>query len=159
MTTSQELLTNNQPIVITLASLGNNSMQASAQISNQSPSYFDAGVMVEVTTSSAPSSTGTIGVYAYGSANGGSVNTDGVVQSSVSGSFSPSSPTNLKLLGIVNANVGSTTYVGGPFSPAAAFGYLPGYWGIVVQNTTGAALASTSSNNIAFYEGQEIQSA
>lgn len=160
MTTSQELLTNNQSITITLASLGSNNLQASAKISNQNPSYFDVGVVVQVTTSSASvSSTGTVNVYAYGSADGGVNYTDGVAASSLSTSFVPPSPTNLKLIGVINANTNSGTFTGGPFSPASAFGYLPGYWGIVVQNSTGSALASTSSNNMAVYEGQEIQSA
>jgi hypothetical protein len=158
MTTSQELLTNNQSITISLASLANGSYQQSAAIDNTSNLYFDAGVQLSVkTASSGVSSTGTINVYAYGSANGGSNYTDGCSGSNAS--FTPTSPTNLKLIGVINAVANSTTYTGGPFSVASAFGYTPGKWGIVVFNNTGAAFDSTEGNHLKFFEGQQVQSA
>jgi len=158
MTTSQELLTNNQSITISLASLSSGSYQQSAAIDNTSNLYFDAGVQLAIkTASSGVSSTGTINVYAYGSANGGSNYTDGCSGSNAS--YTPTSPTNLKLIGVINAVANSTTYTGGPFSVASAFGYLPGKWGVVIGNNTGAALDSTEGNHLKFFEGQQVQSA
>lgn len=158
MTTSQELLTNNQSITISLASLANGSYQQSAAVDNTSNLYFDAGVELAIKTgASGVSATGSINVYAYGSANGGSNYTDGCSGSNAS--FTPTSPTNLKLIGVINAVANATTYTGGPFSVASAFGYLPGKWGVVVCNNSGAALDSTEGNHLKFFEGQQVQSA
>jgi hypothetical protein len=156
MTTSNENLTANQTITITLASLGSGSSRQSTALNNSSNLYFDAGVMVIAETGGGGvSSTGTLNVYAYGSANGGTNYTDGA--SGSDSAFTPTSPTNLKQIGIINAVDNSTTYYGGPFSVAAAFGYLPGYWGIVVTNNSGAALAASGAS--AFFEGQKVTSA
>lgn len=158
MTTSQELLTNNQAITITLASLGISSYQQSAAIDNTTNLYFDAAVEIVVKTgASGVSATGVVNVFAYGSANGGSNYTDGASGSNAS--FTPTNPSNLKLIGVINAVANATTYTGGPFSVAGAFGYLPGKWGIVIQNATGAALDSTEGNHLKFFEGLQIQSA
>lgn len=158
MTTSQELLTNNQAITVSLASLTTGSYQQSAAIDNTTNLYFDAGVELVVKTgASGTSATGTINVYAYGSADGGSHYTDGATGSNAS--FTPTSPTNLKLIGVINAVANATSYTGGPFSVAAGFGYLPGKWGIVVQNNSGGTLDSTEANHVKVFEGQQIQSA
>jgi hypothetical protein len=158
MTTSQELLTYNQAITISLASLGSGSYQQSAAIDNSSNHYFDAAVQLVVKTgASGVSTTGTVNVYAYGSANDGSNYTDGCSGSNAS--FTPTTPTNLKLIGVINAVSNATAYTGGPFSVAAAFGYLPAKWGVVVANNTGASLDSTEGNHLKFFEGQQVQSA
>lgn len=158
MTTSKELLTNNAAITISLASLTNGSYQQSAAIDNTTNLYVDAAVELVVKTGAAStSSTGTIGVYAYGSADGGSHYTDGCSGSNAS--FTPTSPTNLKLIGLINAVANATSYTGGPFSVASGFGYLPGKWGIVIVNNSGGTLDSTEGNHLKFFEGQQIQTA
>ena len=158
MTISQELLNNNQSITVSLASLASGSYQQSAALDNTSNLYFDAGVMLAVKTgASGVSATGTVNVYAYGSADGGSHYTDGCSGSNAT--FTPTSPINLKLIGVINAVANATTYTGGPFSVASAFGYLPGKWGIVVLNSTGGTLDSTEGNHLKFFEGQQVQSA
>jgi hypothetical protein len=156
MTTSSELLTNDQSITCTLTSLTNGSYQQSAAIDNTSNLYLDAAVFVKIkTASSSTSSTGTVNVYAYGSADGGTTYTDGASGSNAS--MTPTSPTNLKLIGVINAVANSTTYYGGPFSVASAFGYLPGKWGIVVLNNTGATLDASVGS--AWFEALQITSA
>lgn len=158
MTTSSELLTNNQALTISLASLANSSYQQSAAVDNTTNQYFDANVEIAVkTNASGTSATGTVNVYAYGSADGGSHYTDGCSGSNAS--FTPTNPTNLKLIGVINAVANATTYTGGPFSVASAFGYLPGKWGIVVGNFTGAALDSTEGNHLKVFEALQITSA
>ena len=158
MTTSQELLTNNQAITVSLASLTNGSAQQSAAIDNTTNLYFDAAVEIAIKTgASGTAATGSVNVYAYGSADGGSHYTDGASGSNAS--FTPTSPTNLKLIGVINAVANATTYTGGPFSVASAFGYLPGKWGIVVTNNTGGTLDTTEGNHLKFFEGQQVQSA
>lgn len=142
---------NNQSITCTLTSLGSGSSQASTAIDNTTNLYLDALVVLKIkTNASGTTSTGTVNVYAYGTSDGGTNYTDGVTGTDAA--FTPTSPTNLKLIGIVNAVANSTTYVGGPFSVAQAFGgTLPDHWGIVVTNNTGGALDATTAS--AFFQG------
>ena len=151
MATINELLNNNNSLTITLASLANNGQQGSAAVDNTSNQDLDAAVMVKLKTAAAStSSTGYVNVYAYGSADGGTTYSDGV--SGTNASQTLTSPPNVKLIGVINAVANATSYVGGPFSVANAFGYLPGKWGIVVENKTGATLDSTGANFAAIFE-------
>jgi len=105
--------TSNQSIICTLTSLANNGQQGSASIDNTSNLYLDAFVQLKIkTASSAVSATGTINVYAYGTADGGSDYSDAV--SGTNASQTLTSPPNLRLIGVINANATSTTYVGVP---------------------------------------------
>ena len=158
MTTSQEQLTNNQPITVTLASLASAGSRQSASVTNSSNLYNDAAVMLKVKTgASGTLSTGYCSVFAYGSADGGTTFTDNCTGSDAS--FTPTSPTNLRFLGNINCVANATQYTGGPWSVAAAFGYLPGVWGIVVQNNTGHALDATEGNFTKIFEAQTVQTA
>jgi len=143
--------TSNQSITCTLTSLANNGQQGSLAIDNTSNLFLDAFVQLKIkTASSAVAATGSINVYAYGTADGGSDYSDAVTGTNASQTLT--SPPNLRLIGVINANVVSTTYVGGPFSVAAAFGgVLPDHWGIVVENKTGAAFDGTTAS--AWYQG------
>jgi hypothetical protein len=63
-------------------------------------------------------------------------------------------PTQLRLIGVVNIAAINTTYKGGPWAVAPAFGgILPQYWGIVVRNYCGTALHATEGNHDAKYSG------
>ena len=149
--------TNNQSITITLASLGNTSYRQSTAVDNSSNLFLDVLVQLKIKTGTGVSAQGYLNVYVYGTANGGTNYTDGA--SGTDGAMTPTSPTNLKLIGIINAVADATTYSGGPFSVAAAFGgILPDHWGIVVQNVTNAALDATGGNFTAFYQGIQLQS-
>jgi len=143
--------TSNQSITCTLTSLANNGQQGSLAIDNTSNLFLDAFVQLKIkTASSAVAATGSINVYAYGTADGGSDYSDAVTGTNASQTLT--SPPNLRLIGVINANVVSTTYVGGPFSVAAAFGgVLPDHWGIVVENKTGAAFDGTVAS--AWWQG------
>jgi len=143
--------TSNQSITCTLTSLANNGQQGSASIDNTSNLFLDAFVQLKIkTASSAVAATGSINVYAYGTADGGSDYSDAVTGTDA-GQTLTSTP-NVRLIGVINAVANSTTYVGGPFSVAAAFGgVLPDHWGIVVENKTGAAFDGTTAS--AWYQG------
>ena len=143
--------TSNQSITCTITSLGNNGQRGSTAVDNTSNLYLDALVQLTVkTAASSTSSTGQVNVYAYGTANGGSSYSDGV--SGTDGSATLTSPPNVRLIGVINCVANSTTYVGGPFSVAAAFGgILPDHWGIVVENKTGATLDASVGS--AYYQG------
>lgn len=155
MATIKELLTNNQSITITLTSLANAAAQQSTAIDNTVNQDLDAGVMVKIkTNASGTSANGFVSVYAYGSADDGTTYSDTCTGSN--GSVTLTAPPNVKLIGVINAVANSTTYISGPMSVAAAFGgYLPGKWGIVVVNSTGATLdASVGSAIFERIQGQ-----
>lgn len=143
--------TSNQSITCTLTSLTNGSQQGSVAIDNTSNLFLDAFVQVKVKSNAAgTAATGVVNVYAYGTADGGTDYSDSV--SGTNASQTLTSPPNLKLIGIINVVANAVTYVGGPFSVAAAFGgVLPDHWGIVVENKTGATLDASVGS--AWYQG------
>jgi hypothetical protein len=144
-----------QSITCTITGLTNNSQQGSTALDNTSSLFLDALVFVKVrTASAATSATGTLNIYAYGTADGGTTYSDGV--SGVNGGVSLTVPPNVRLIGVINCVANSTTYNGGPFSVALAFGgMLPDHWGIIVENKTGATLDATTGS--AWYQGIQTQ--
>ena len=147
--------TSNQAFTITLTSLASAAFQGSAAIDNTTNLFLDALVFVQIKTNAAGVSTqGFINVYAYGTANGGTTYTDGATGTNAL--QTPSSPPNLRLIGVITANANGSTYNGGPMSVAAAFGgILPDHWGIVVENKTGASL--DAATGAAWYQGYQQQ--
>lgn len=151
MSTINELLNNSNTITITLASLGNGSFRASTAIDNTTNQDLDAGVQLVIKTgASGVSSTGFVNIWAYGSADGGTTYSDGVTGTDAA--LTPTSPTNLVLIDRISAVANATTYKSKLCNVAKAFGYLPGKWGIVVENETGAALDATEANFTKVYE-------
>ena len=125
-------------------------MRASTAVDNTSNLFTDALVSVVIKTNAAGvSSTGWVQVYAYATSNGGTNYSGGA--SGSDGAYSGLTA-NLMPIGRISVVANATTYPGGPFSVAAAFGgSLPASWGIAVENRTGAALdASVGSAN---YQG------
>jgi hypothetical protein len=141
----------NQAITSTFTSLANNGQRGAAAIDNSSNLFLDALVFVKAKTNAAGTlATGTINVYAYGTSDGGTTYSDGVTGTDAGQTLT--SPPNLRLIGVINCVANSTTYEGGPFSVAAAFGgVLPEHWGIVIENKTGAALDGAVGS--AWYQG------
>jgi hypothetical protein len=142
---------NNQAIVCTFTSLANAGQKQSTAIDNTSDLFLDALVQVKVKTNAGgTSATGMVVIYAYGTADGGTDYGDGVV--GTDGPVTLTVPPNLRVLGVINAVVDATTYVSNPMSVAACFGgKLPDHWGIVVENTSGAALDASVGS--AWYQG------
>jgi len=147
--------TSNQAITCTITSLANNGQRGSTAIDNTSNLFLDALVQVKVKSAgSATSATGTVNIYAYGTADGGSNYSDGV--SGTDSSATLTSPPNVRIIGVINVVANSTTYIGGPFSVASAFGgILPDHWGIVVENKTAATLDASIGNS--WYQGVYAQ--
>jgi hypothetical protein len=143
--------TSNQSITITITSLTNGSAQQSTAVDNTSNKFLDVLVQLIIKSAgSSTSATGSVNVYAYGTADGGSHYSDSATGSN--GSITLTAPPNMRLIGVINVVANSTTYVGGPFSVAAAFGgILPDHWGIVVENKSGATLDASVGS--AFYQG------
>lgn len=148
-----------QDFTLTLASLASSATagRESTEVDNTTDLYLDALVWVQIALT-----TGTIGsdkavyVYAYGSLDG-TLYPDTVTGADAA--ITLNDPTQLRLIGVINAVAQSTTYKGGPWSVAAAFGgVLPPFWGIVVRNYTNIALTATEGNHDAKYRGVLAQS-
>ena len=149
----ENLGTNGQTITVTLASLTTGSYRQSTVVDNTSNLFQDVLLMLKVKTGgSGTSAVGVVNVWVYATVDNGTTYTDGA--SGSDGSFTPTSPSNLRFVGQLNAVANSTTYTGGPWSVAAAFGgVMPAKWGIVVQNSTGGTLDSTEGNHAKLYQG------
>lgn len=145
--------TTNQTLSITLASLANAAFQECTAVDNRTNLFLDALVQLKIKSAgSSTLATGYVNVYAYGTVDDGTTYPDGVT--GTNSTITPTSPTNLRLLGSFNIVANSTTYKSEPMSVAAAFGgVLPAFWGIVVENKTGAALDSTGGNHAAIWQG------
>lgn len=139
---------------LTLASLASSATagRESTKVDNTTDLYLDALVWVQIALT-----TGTIGndkavyVYAYGSLD--ATNFPDTV-TGADAAITLNDPTQLRLIGVINAVAQSTTYKGGPWSVAAAFGgVLPPSWGIVVRNYTGIALTGTEGNHLYKWRG------
>ncbi len=152
--------TNNQAITCTITSLANatgsyGAGRASTAVDNTTNLFLDALVQVKIKTSaSALGNDKAVYVYAYGTSDGGTDYTDGITGTDAA--FTATNPPNVRLIGVINAVATSTTYVGGPFSVAAAFGgVLPDHWGIFVVNFTGQTLDASVGS--AWYQGVQAQ--
>jgi len=143
--------TNNQTITCTFTSLTNNSQRQSTAIDNTSNVFLDALVQIKIkSNASGTAATGAVNVYAYGTSDGGTDYSDGAT--GTDGSITLTSPPNMRLIGVINVVANSTTYIGGPFSVAQAFGgRLPDHWGIVIENKTSATLDASVGS--AWYQG------
>jgi hypothetical protein len=124
-----------------------------------STSCLDLSIVVKVRTNTAgTSSTGYVTVSAYGgNATTEFSGSDGAAGiTGTAGSVTINNPSNLKLLGVINANANAvnasnTGTFEGMFMLSNAFGQvLPHYVGIVITNSTGATLdASTGTASYA----------
>jgi hypothetical protein len=138
--------------------LANNGQRQSASIDNRTNLFLDALVFVNIKSAAAAvSSTGFVNIYAYGTSDDGTNFSDSASGSDAS--ITLTSPPNMRLIGVLNVVANATTYKGGPFSVAQAFGgVLPALWGIVIENKTGAALDTTEANHLKVYQGVLAQS-
>lgn len=129
-----------QTVTITATGITNGSSKQSDAIDNSTDVFLDALVHVTIKAgSSGTAAGGVVNVYAAGTVDGGTKYSGGA--SGTAGSYTPVSPTQLRLIGQVNVVADSATYEGGPFSVAGAFGgILPQKWVIVLENVSGATL-------------------
>lgn len=122
-------------------------------IDNTTTLFQDALVSLSVKSAAAStSSTGYANVYAYATTDGGTKYTEGATGSDAG--ITLTVPSNAIRIGTINVVANATTYNGGPFSVAQAFGgTLPQKWGIIVENQSGAALDATEGNHTKTYQG------
>ena len=125
---------------ITLNSLGSASARESTAIDNSTNLYLDAVVEVLVNVGTVASDK-RVYIYAYDSIDGTNYS-DNATGSDAA--LTMRSPTNLKLIGVIECPTSSISYRSAACAVAPAFGgRLPAKWGIVVYNVTGAAFAAS----------------
>ncbi len=153
----QKFGTNNQAITCSLASLANSSARQSTEIDNTSDLFVDVLVSLSVKTNAAgTSATGFVAVYLYATVDGGTSRTENAGASDAA--ITLTSLRNAIPLGVLNTVANATTYYGGPWSVAKAFGgVMPAKWGIIVDNRSGAALDSTEGNHNKRFQGIHLQ--
>jgi hypothetical protein len=147
--------TNNQAITITLASLASSTVfvgRASTAIDNTTNVFQDALLLIKITTAGTLVAPAYVTVYGYGTVDGGTTYTEAATGTDAG--ITLANPPNARVIGVLSTPVTATAYIGGPWSVAAAFGgVLPDHWGIIVVNTSGAALNSTEGNHLKLFQG------
>jgi hypothetical protein len=128
-----------QQLICTIAGLATASQRQSRMVYTGNLGFVDVLVMVEVrSAAAATSATGVVNVYAYGSFDGQNF---GDTVTGGDAAVTLTVPPNLTIIGAINVVANATTYKSNPMSVASAFGgTLPPYWGIVVENKSGATL-------------------
>lgn len=147
-----------QAVTITLSSLATSSARQSVPVDNTSNVFLDALVMAKIVSSTAgTAATGYVNVYAFGTVNSTTpLYTDGATTSDAA--ITMTSPPNMRLIGVLNVVATASTYIGGPWSVAPAFGgVLPSHWGVVVENKSGGNLDSTATAHGVYYQGISAQ--
>lgn len=138
------------------ATAANNAVHSSAAVTTSTTNNIvDTMVRVQCTAGTVASPNQVV-VYVYGSEDGTNFASNSGTSDDVDGTAKAltalQSPTNMRLLGVVSTMVSSATYKSQPMSIAAAFGgIMPRKWGIVVQNTTGAAFTAASGSYTEIY--------
>jgi hypothetical protein len=111
--------------------------------------YLDILVFLNVVTGATVAGDKAVQLWVAGSVNNGTNFTDNAP--TAGGAFTPPDPPNLKYVGIISTPAINTTYRGGPFSIAQAFGGLmSAEWILCVRNLTGASLGTGSGG---LYQG------
>lgn len=140
-------------ITCTLASLANNSTRQSDEVDNSSNRYLDCLVQVKVKTgASGANSYGSVAIFAFASVDDGTTRSGGAGASDAA--YTLENPPNAVFIGMMTVNANSTTFIGGPFSIADAFGgVMPERWGLIFRNISGATLSATGSDHSVQYQG------
>lgn len=144
-----------QTLTCTLASLASSATagRESTAIDNRTNLFLDAFVMVKVKTSaSVLANDKAVYIYVAGTVDDGTTWPDAVT--GINAAITLVDPTELILLGTIFCPAISTTYNGGPWSVARAFGgSMPAEWSIVVRNYTGQALDASEASHSKLYQG------
>ena len=158
MATRQEILATTVPFTITLASLASGSARESLVYDNSASLYLDVHVHATcVLATGSPSGDAAIYFYAYSIVEdgvGGSFYSDNATGADAA--LTMRNPTNLKPIYVLGTpTAGGLTYRTPAIPLVPAFGFVPRKFGIVVENKSGLALAS--SGNFAAFTGYKEQ--
>lgn len=147
MTAVKELLPASAALTITLANLATSAVgvgRSSAAVSNGSDLYEDVliEVLATLTTGTISTSGPSVDVYGYASLDGSGYS-EGVA--GTDSGYTIGDPSALPRLGTIPFSAQSQARRSRPLSIAAAFGFVPAKFGIVVVNNTGIALAGSGN--------------
>ncbi|KKL83382.1 hypothetical protein LCGC14_1975290 [marine sediment metagenome] len=140
-------------ITLTLASLAQAAARECTAVDNTTNLFLDVLVHLNIKLQTGtPASDKAINIYVYGSEDGTDY-TDNATGTDAA--ITLRSPTNLRLIGIINTpDGGLLTYKSHPISIAAAFGgVMPRKWGIVIENKTNLAFSATEGDHTKEYSG------
>lgn len=142
-----------QTLTITLTSLASGSAREGTAIDNSSNKFLDVLVMVKVRfANTAPTGDKRVYIYAAGTVDSTSPEWPDAV-TGTDAAITLDSPTQLKLIGAIEA-AQNLTRKSEPMSVAQAFGGLmPVNWDIIILNSSGAALTATASDHTVKYQG------
>jgi hypothetical protein len=132
----------------------------SAVVDNSTNLYLDALVTVVLDfANTAPANDKAAYVYAYGGVESGVyTNPASGTEGAITLVSIATTAQALRLIGVVPYTTQNEVAEAGPFSVGAAFGgALPSFWGIVIMNYSGAALAA--SLNTVKWQGLKLSSA
>jgi len=133
----------NTAITINTGTLAADVYRSSTWVDNNSNLYVDALLQGQFKThaSNASSDLKAFRIWLVASTDDSNF-TDAIGENSAS--VTPTDPPNMMQLASVFAPAANTTYNGGPWSIAQAFGgILPVHWGVVVENVTGETAPAT----------------
>lgn len=148
MATIKNIYAAKTAITMTLTSLANAAAWASTVVDNTTNVYLDA--LLRIQTKGQASGTSTLDVYVY-SALADTIYTDGA--SGTDGTFTAANRFNARYLCSVLLNA-ATSAVQFETSVAQAFGgIMPSKWGLIVVNSSGAALSATAGDHVIEFEG------
>lgn len=145
--------TQNQAVTITLINLASAAARQSTVVDSTVNKPLDVLLSGKITTgATSVASPFLVNVYVFATTDG-TTYTEGAGASDAA--ITLVSPTNLILLGQINAPAITTAYSAGPWSIASAFGgSMPEKWGIVVENQTGRIFDATAGHYA--FQYQEI---
>jgi hypothetical protein len=153
MTTDNIAYSATSAVNITVASLAASTSRGSAAVYNTTTKYVDTLLHIAVQTgTSAPADLKLCGVYLYSSIDGVRFNGSSGENVSSDAAVTLDSPTNLTFAANIQCPAASSTYA--VYIPIVQYlGQMPEAWGFVLNNRTGASLASTGSLSYSFYTG------
>lgn len=139
-------------VTITLTSLANAALRQSAVVDNATNKYIDALLGGSIQVGTSPTANNTISVFVYGT-HDGTLYTGGASGSDAA--YTNAEESLFRLVSIIPVTATSNKdWIFGPVSVAQAFGgVMPSKWGVVVLNSTGAALNATGTNNAVKFIG------
>lgn len=142
--------TAHQSVPITCDALADNSTRASTAIT--AGAFLDILVqgIIAVATTATLTTSPTVGVYAYGTVDGGTTYSGGATGTDADFGAIPQDLDNCPRIGTIACATMDQSYESDVMSIAAAFGgVLPENWGVIIDNQTGQALKSAAL----FYQG------
>ena len=166
MTTATPIYGSVSTLTFTLTTLAHSStldlgrQSAVADNTSGADDAIDALVGGIVTTSTTASTLRQIEIWSFGSWNNGSTFSIRAASTVDAGLNVSSMKTNMRLLTIIPAMQGASTYAWGPFSVAQAYGgVLPTKWGIFLTHNTGVGLSANGNLHNLSYIPVKFESA